>query len=100
LNELSLIPINELGNPSFSKKIQIRSKFIYYLFNVSVTTVSTNGSTAVESAGETTVVESTVDGVVNVEFSESVLLSLPQAVKAPAIARMARNFFIVLLFLF
>jgi hypothetical protein len=60
--------------------------------------VSTRGATADESIGVVTVVESTVEGVVNTAESLDVsLLSVPllQADKEPAIAKMANTFFMI-----
>lgn len=60
--------------------------------------VSTIGATADESIGVVTVVESTVEGVVNTaESPEVASLSVPllQAVKEPAITNTANSFFMI-----
>jgi len=60
--------------------------------------VSTNSVTADESIGVVTVVESTVEGVVNVAESLAVVpLSVPllQAASVPTIAIIANTFFMI-----
>ena len=63
--------------------------------------VSTNGVTAAESIGVVTVLESTTEGVVREAESLDVWpLSVPllQATNDPAIAKKAKNFFMIVLF--
>jgi hypothetical protein len=64
--------------------------------------VSTMGATADESIGVVTVVESTVEGVVNTAESPLAEPSLPllQATKEPATAKIRNAFFMLLLFCF
>ena len=64
--------------------------------------VSTKGATADESIGVVTVVESTVEGVVNTAESPLAEPSVPllQATNVPAITHMVKNFFMLSIFSF